>query len=139
MLSGGVGVDGAEVGGGEGMLTESIYEDAADFRYPGADFSGANPQQIFAELTVYVEFGYHQSERYMTETIVPGHDGLWIAAYSSLRRLQLARGNDEIEYSAILGRWVLVHKPSSAGVWFDPCFRGGRPILVPIPHMEWGL
>jgi hypothetical protein len=120
------------------VISESVYEQAVEFRHAGACFGDASPIEVFARLTVYIEFTESESARQMTQSVVPGQSGLWVAAYSSLRRLQLARGNDEIEYSATRGEWVLSDKPVSAGVWFDPCFLGGRAILLPEPDIEWG-
>lgn len=121
------------------MLPESIYEDEADLRDVGADFGSGDARAIFAELTVYVEFDTNLSERQMVSMRVAGDTGLWVPAYSSLRRLRLARGEDDVEYSAMFGARVLAEVPHVAGVWFDPCFPGGRPIVVPTPDIEWGL
>lgn len=121
------------------MYLESIYQEAKDFRSAGADFGEAGSRHVFASLTVYVEFLCFQPGRQMTRAVMPGYEGTWVAAYSSLRRLRLAVGNDEVEYSAMTGANVLAQKPASAGVWFDPWFRGGRPIALPAPSIAWDL
>ena len=120
------------------MLSESIYEDVVDFRDEGAAFGTGDPREVFSGLTVYVEFDTQLPERQMAPTIVPGEIGRWVAAYSSLRRLHLARGDDAVEYSTMIGAQVLAQRPRVIGVWYDPCFPGGRPIAVPTPDIDWG-
>ena len=119
------------------MQSGFVYDEPADFRDAGVNFGDEDPLGDFAALIVYVEYGQLARERQMTQVTIPGQRGLWVAAYSSLRRLQLARGDDDLDYSATNGEWVLASKPPSVGIWFDPCFPGGRPVLLPNLDVEW--
>lgn len=117
------------------MSMDSIYVAECGDDRP-MDFSTGDPMDVFAAIEVYVQFDSDRAGRRPVTQPVPGHAGRWLLAYSSLGKLHAAmHGDDEIEYSQVLGSQVLddLH---GAGVWFDRGFRGGRQILLPTPDLD---
>jgi hypothetical protein len=113
------------------MSLDSIF---ADDRYGGAsgvNFDHRDPVEVFARLQVVAEYDVDNSSRQLITTRVPGYPGPWIMAYSSVEKLHLAKGETDIEYSAIVGSRLMATMAPGSGVWFDRSFPGGRQILLP--------
>lgn len=117
------------------MTMESIYVTEYGDDRP-VDFGTGDPMDVFAATEVYVQFDSDRTGRRPVIQPVPGHAGQWILAYRSLAKLHAAaHGDDEVEYSQLLGSQILADL-RGAGVWFDRGFPGGRQILLPTPDLN---
>jgi hypothetical protein len=114
---------------------DSIYVTDGRHDQP-LDFSTGDPMDVFAAAEVYVQYDSDRAGRRPITQAVPGHAGRWILAYSSLSNLHdAAHGDDEIEYSHVIGAQVVADL-AGAGVWLDRGFPGGRQILLPAPDLD---
>lgn len=94
-------------------------------------FDHGDPLDVFAEMTVYLQFNASASSYRPVETIVPGHPGRWLCAYSSFEYLNRANRGEEVEYSTIRGKQVLVYLSTGLGLWLDRGYPESRKILLP--------
>jgi hypothetical protein len=113
------------------MTLDSIYDYERPGCGAGVDFGRGDPVDVLGGLQIYVEYDVDGRGRRLVTTTVPGHSGQWILSFSSLKNLQLSKGESDIEYSAIAGTRLLTTMPTGTGVWFDRNMPGGRMILLP--------